>query len=939
MGKPVKAGDAGDILTYSFDTTEAISDHAMFAIHRATGQITVKGKLDAEAADTGDRDDAEDGFQLRVTVTATDPWTDDDDSGGTRNFASVTVDITVENVNESPRIIVGPTRDSQAENEDTNTANTDPDIPTLTYTAMDDDASDAIRWTLEGADKDAFKVTPGTADLTDGVTLTATLAFKKSPNFEKPTDANMDNMYMVTVVATDKKKLTATRDVVITVKNVDDPGKITFSSEQPKVRIDFTATLTDEDGSEKNVKWQWRRADASGDPLVCPASAAFNADTVIDGAKSDTYTPVKSPTTNVDQCLQATATYTDSNGSGKTMSAISTNPVVDNLDNALPEFREGGDKPVMQATRYIIENAGDDASVVANPDGTTPVSASDRVMAIDPNGAFDVLTYTLGGRDKDSFDIVSDTGQITVKTGTKLDYEKKESYMVTVTATDPSLAFATIDVTINVVNVNEPPEIGGEDGTAKEFRENSTSTIQTFNAKDPEGRQVYWSIDIPDSLPTGVDAADHADNARFTISSSGALKFMTPPDYERPKGADISEGNTNTYKVVVFASDDASNIGEPTYTDTAKISGRKFTVQVTNASETGKVTIDRRYPQVNVEVGATLMDGDATGTQITAATEWKWYEGSSIIAGQTGDTYTPTETGPHKVEILYTAKGDSRKASKTFTVQAAPTGANAAAEPAFESDTLDRSVDEGKANANVGDPIRATDTTPGDSGKLTYTVDPDTHFSIDNNGQLKTKVALDHENPPDLSLTVTATDPSGTSGVNNPVTITITINDVNEAPTITGPTRALPKDENTPTDVTEADAVVAVYTATDPETEDTDLKWSLSGTDASDFYIGNQTGATPGTLTFKEMPDYEKPAASQQRVPGDGGSLRRQAQGHAVHDRHGHRRGGGGRGRAIDGCTQGNGRADRVPEGLRRWCDGCHMGVAAYQWFQCRGRR
>ena len=79
----------------------------------------------------------------------------------------------------------------------------------------------------------------------------AMVMFKKSPNFEKPADANMDNMYMVTVVATDKKKLTAMRDVVITVKNANDDGKITFSSEQPKVRIDFTATLTDEDGGDR----------------------------------------------------------------------------------------------------------------------------------------------------------------------------------------------------------------------------------------------------------------------------------------------------------------------------------------------------------------------------------------------------------------------------------------------------------------------------------------------------------------------------------------------------------------------------------------------------------------------------------------------------------------------------------------------------------------
>ena len=120
---------------------------------------------------------------------------------------------------------------------------------------------------------DALKiVAPGRAvtDAVDGVSLTATLAFKKSPNFEKPADTNMDNMYMVTVVATDKKKLTATRDVVITVTNDDDPGKITFSSEQPKVRIDFTATLTDEDDGvdDEKVKWQW----AAVADVNCPST-------------------------------------------------------------------------------------------------------------------------------------------------------------------------------------------------------------------------------------------------------------------------------------------------------------------------------------------------------------------------------------------------------------------------------------------------------------------------------------------------------------------------------------------------------------------------------------------------------------------------------------------------------------------------------------------
>ena len=47
------------------------------------------------------------------------------------------------------------------------------------------------------------------------------LAFKEAPNYEMPVDANRDNVYMVTVVVTDSKKVTAMRDVTITITNVE----------------------------------------------------------------------------------------------------------------------------------------------------------------------------------------------------------------------------------------------------------------------------------------------------------------------------------------------------------------------------------------------------------------------------------------------------------------------------------------------------------------------------------------------------------------------------------------------------------------------------------------------------------------------------------------------------------------------------------------------
>ena len=55
--------------------------------------------------------------------------------------------------------------------------------------------------------------------------------------------------------------------------------------------------------------------------------------------------------------------------------------------------------------------------------------------------------------------------------GTKLDYESsKKTYMVTVTATDPSQATATIEVTIMVMDVNEAPEFTTEGDFTEAFR-------------------------------------------------------------------------------------------------------------------------------------------------------------------------------------------------------------------------------------------------------------------------------------------------------------------------------------------------------------------------------------------------------------------------------------------------------------------------------------
>ena len=84
-----------------------------------------------------------------------------------------------------------------------------------TYTG---DPADDITWSLKpGDDASAFSISTG------GV-----LSFRSSPNYESPGDANSDNIYMVTVVATADVAI-AERLVRVTVTNVDEAGTVTIT--------------------------------------------------------------------------------------------------------------------------------------------------------------------------------------------------------------------------------------------------------------------------------------------------------------------------------------------------------------------------------------------------------------------------------------------------------------------------------------------------------------------------------------------------------------------------------------------------------------------------------------------------------------------------------------------------------------------------------------
>ena len=169
-----------------------------------------------------------------------------------------------------------------------------------TYSATGPESASA-GWALSGDDAGAFSISSS-----------GELTFRSGPDFESPADADTDNVYEVTVEA-DDGTYTATRNVEVTVTDVDEDGTVSLSTQQPRVGTAITATLTDADGGVTGTAWQWANA-----------TVMDGTYSNITGATSDSYTPVEE---DANMHLRATASYTDGEGSGKTAIAVSENAV------------------------------------------------------------------------------------------------------------------------------------------------------------------------------------------------------------------------------------------------------------------------------------------------------------------------------------------------------------------------------------------------------------------------------------------------------------------------------------------------------------------------------------------------------------------------------------------------------------------------------------
>ena len=372
-------------------------DQAKFNINAGTGALTFSAAPDYENPTDADTNNI-----YVVQVTASD---------GAGRSVNQTINVTVTPVNDNDPVITSGNTANVAENTTavlTVTA-TDADLPaqTLTYSITG------------GADQGKFSINSGTGALT----------FSAAPDYENPTDADTDNVYVVQVTANDGAGRTATQTINVTVTPVNDNDPVITSANTANVAENTTAVLT-VTATDADLPAQTVAYSITGGADQAKFSINAGTGELTFSAPPDYENPTDADANNV-YVVQVTA----NDGAGRSVNQT-INVTVTNVN----ESGVSAISDIDASADYVVENSG-----VGTPVGIT-------ANATDPD-ATDTVTYSLDNDAGGRFAVDANTGVITVAGA--IDREAAGTYNVTVRATSTDTSFSTRTFTITIGDVDE----------------------------------------------------------------------------------------------------------------------------------------------------------------------------------------------------------------------------------------------------------------------------------------------------------------------------------------------------------------------------------------------------------------------------------------------------------------------------------------------------
>ena len=718
-------------------------------------------------------------------------------------YGYLPVTVTVTDVNEPP-IITTVSSSAMALRQDENRTSR-----LYTYRATDPERR-TITWSVGGVDRNLF-----TIDDQGQFSFSET----SLPNFEQPADSGRDNIYEVTVQVTDDGSNMASLPVTVTVRDVNEPPEITgqqvltFTENQSTDRVLATYSATDpEDPSSQITRWSLSGTDGGDFTIDESGQLRFrnvpDYERPADAGRDNSYSfSVRASDGSLYGYLPVTVTVTD----------VNEPPTITTVSSSATTLRQDENRTSRLYT----------------------------YRATDPERR--PITWSVGGVDRNFF-TMDEQGQFSFSETSPPNFEQPSDsgrdnvYDVTIEVRDDISNTASLPVTVTVRDVNEPPDVTGQQGLSFSENQSTDRVLASYNATDPEDPSAEitrWSI-------SGTDGGD------FTINEQGELRFRNVPDYERP----ADSGKDNSYSFSVRASDGSLYGYLP------------VTVTVTDVNEPPIITT------VSSSAMALRQDENRTSRLYTyRATDPERRTITWSVGGVDRNLFTIDDQGQFSFSETslpnFEQPADSgRDNIYEVTVQVTDDGSNMASLPVTVTVrdvneppeitgqqvltfTENQSTDRVLATYSATDPedpsaeITRWSTSGTDGGD----------FTINEQGELRFRNVPDYERPADsgkdnvYSFSVRASDGS----LYGYLPVTVTVTDVNEPPVITtvsSSATTLRQDEN-------RTSRLYTYRATDPERST--VTWSVSGVDRNLFIIDEQ-----GQFSFSDTspPNFEQPSDS-----------------------------------------------------------------------------
>ena len=673
---------------------------------------------------------------------------------------------------------------------------------------VNDDDSDQLFYSVGGTDGALFEITP-----------MGQWSFRPTaiPDFENPADANVDNVYAVTLIVSDRPdgdpdQLTDTFDTLVTIQNVNEPPVISTPADNSSIPVDenqtavTTVVFNDVDANESHT-FTLSGADAAAFSIsptgVLTLSSAPDFETPADA--------------NADNTYEVTVTVEDSTGA----TDVVTLSVPVNDINEAPTI-----------------SGGNSASVVEN---ATAVPITVAASDVD---AGDSITFSLAGADAAVFTVNTTTGGVAFAAAPDFelpgDANTDNVYEFDIVATDSGNLTASQPVTVTVTNEIDAPTITSANTAS--VSENNTSgqaVVHTVTAVDSE--------DDLSGTPLTFAISGGADSTAFQLSPTGDLSFLAGQDFESP--TDANTDNVYEVEVTVTDSDDASDVqtilvsvadlNEPpviTSSPTFSVSEGTSPIGTVTATDLDDVLLD-----FSITGGADA--GLFTIGQASGALSLTFAPNFEAPADADGNNVYEVEVSVSDAEPLT----DSQLITVTVTNTTEP--------PFFTSfngnQSANVSTDE---NTTAVTTLTAIDQDLSADLSFTITGGADaSFFQVDaTTGAVSFLSAPDAESPADANtdgiyeVVVTVTDLS--DGLTDTQTLNVEVANVNEAPTITSQA-----------DFSVGEGTTPITTVVVSDVDDTAHTFAITGgADAALFSVDPNTGA----LSLTTAPNFEIPGDS-----------------------------------------------------------------------------